>query len=179
MFCKLGDIIFELLKSPSSFDREKSYNYPEHETIESKTKLQYTGEGLERISLYIKFHYSFCSPEEEMEKLETAAEDHSPLSLVFGSGVYRGKYVIESFSQSFTDSFPDGEVLCMEVKLELKEWAEDDPIAIINEQNSLQKRKAQALKKYKAFITAQKKSGSQTAQGDYTEVPLETIVRQS
>ena len=179
MFCKLGDIEFELLKTPDGFDRDLSYKYSEHETIESKSKLQFTGEDLQRLNLNLYFNSQFCNPEEELETLQESASEYEALPLIFGNGKYLGRYVIESISESRTETDAEGTVLSLNVRVSLKEWIEDDPI---KEEISKRKLLARALKKTGSHAPAGAKKFTETTEGvpegDYNAVSVESIVGQ-
>jgi putative transposase len=55
MYAQLGNIRFDLITYFNGFDEAKSYNFAEHQRIENKPRLQYTGESLEELNIKLNF----------------------------------------------------------------------------------------------------------------------------
>lgn len=112
MLAQLGDIVFELLKEPLKWDGEKTWTYAGHPIIWGETKLQYTGHEPRTFDLSLRFHASFCDPEEELKRLEAQAWKRgkdgfrAPLALILGSGEVLGKYVIAKIEREYVRFFP-------------------------------------------------------------------------
>jgi phage protein U len=102
MFAVLGEILFEVLTSPAGFRAQTEYHYAEHQVLEAPSRLQWLADGLQRITLELGFHVAFTNPYLQMTLLYTAAELHGALPLVFGNGIYRGFFVIESIEEPFS-----------------------------------------------------------------------------
>ena len=75
MFAVLGEIVFEVLTSPESFQLAAAYSYAEHKVVEAAPRLQWLANELARISLKLRFHVAFTSPKAQMDTLRAAGED--------------------------------------------------------------------------------------------------------
>ena len=132
MFAVLGEITFEVLTSPEGFRSSSEYRYAQHDVVEAPPRLQWLSNDLQKISLDLGFHVAFANPVTQIAALKAAAEDHQARSLVFGNGVFRGYFVIESIEETFTQTADDGSYIAIAVRLELREWipgADFDPLS--------------------------------------------------
>ncbi len=123
MFAVLGDILFEVIGSPETLDSVREYDFAEHRVIESRPRLQWLGNGLERLKLEMMLHASFTDPGAQMSVLRATAAAHRALPLVFGNGGFRGFFVIESLAQRSKQLSASGTPIAITVALSLKEWA--------------------------------------------------------
>ncbi len=122
MFALLGDILFEPLTSPEEFRATTAYRYAEHQVVEDSPRLQWIANELQTICLGMHFHVAFTNPASQMILLRSAAETHLPLPLVFGNGVFRGFFVIESVEEQWQQCADDGSLVSLVARAELKEW---------------------------------------------------------
>jgi phage protein U len=122
MFAIVGEILFEVLTSPETFRASNGYQYAEHKIVGAAPRLQWIGDELQKISLDMKFHVAFTNPAAQIAALKTAAEDHRARALVFGNGVHRGYFVIESLEETFQQLAEDGSYIAVEARVELHEW---------------------------------------------------------
>lgn len=122
MFALLGEIFFEVLTSPEAFHSSNDYTYAEHEVVGAAPRLQWLANGLQQISLELGFHIAFVNPKTQMDLLRAAAEDHQARALVFGNGVHRGYFVIESLEESHHQLADDGSVIATSARMKLREW---------------------------------------------------------
>lgn len=132
MFATLGDIIFETLTSPDVFRSTTAYTYAQHQIVEASPRLQWMAADLERISLELSFHVAFTNPATQMNRLRSAAIDHQARALVFGNGIHRGYFVIESLEETHQQQADDGSFVALQARLELCQWipgADFDPAA--------------------------------------------------
>jgi phage protein U len=132
MFATLGEIIFLVLTSFQSFRSTSGYRYAEHKVVEAPPRLQWIGDELEKVSIDLRFHAAFTNPAIQMQALQAAAEDHQARALVFGNGVFRGYFVIESLEETHSQLADDGSYIAIEARIELHEWvpgADFDPLA--------------------------------------------------
>ncbi len=132
MFAVLGDIHFQVLGSPEALESTRAYDYAEHRVIEARPLLQWLANDLERLSFDLLFHKSFTDPSAELAGLKAAAEAHQALALVFGTGDFRGYFVIESIATRSVKLSASGDPIAITVRLMLKEWVRDaelDPAA--------------------------------------------------
>jgi phage protein U len=123
MFAVLGDILFEVVGSPEKFDSVRDYDFAEHRVVESRPRLQWVGNGLERLKLELMLHASFTDPSAQLAILKANAAAHRALPLVLGSGGFRGFFVIDSLAVRSQQSSSTGTPIAIGVTLSLKEWA--------------------------------------------------------
>jgi phage protein U len=100
MFALLGEIPFEVLGSPETFESSRHFDYAEHRVIEDRPRLQWLAAELESITLAMLFHTSFTYPAPQLAALLAAANDHQARALVLGNGSFRGFFVVESVATS-------------------------------------------------------------------------------
>jgi phage protein U len=94
MFAVFGEILFEVLSSPSGFESSRSWDYAEHRVVKDRPKLQWIANALESLELDFHFHASFTDPSAQLDALTAAADDHNERPLVFGNGVHRGYFIV-------------------------------------------------------------------------------------
>jgi phage protein U len=132
LFALLGEIFFEVLTSPEAFRSTNEYSYAEHKVVEAAPRLQWLANDLQKISLELGFHVAFTDPATQMNLLRTVGEQHQPNPLVFGNGVFRGYFVIESIEETLHQLADDGSYVAISARVELREWipgAGFDPLA--------------------------------------------------
>lgn len=132
MFALFGEISFETIGSPHSIESRRSFDYTEHRVLDSRPRLQWTGNGLETIALKMLFHASFTDPAAQLEALLAAASDHRARALVFGDGTFRGLFVAKEVTTNDLQLGSDGSPFAIRVRVQLREWvagAEFDPQA--------------------------------------------------
>jgi phage protein U len=125
LFAVLGNIQFEVVGSPEGYESAGGYDFPEQRVLESKPRLQWVGDELERLSFELMWHASFTSPAVQLALLRSTAAQHLALPLVFGDGVYRGLFVIESIKVKSQQLSAGGAPIAIRVALALKEWIAD------------------------------------------------------
>ncbi|MEI8390092.1 MAG: phage tail protein [bacterium] len=126
MFAQLGNIQFNLITYFNGLDDVQKHNFAEHQTIESKPKLQFIGDELDELNIKLNFHSSFCVPETEIKKLKDTAKKHQELAFILGNGKYVGKYVIQEISSTTQQCDKFGNLLSIEAEIKLKEWSENN-----------------------------------------------------
>ena len=125
MFAVLGDIQFEVVGSPQGYDSAGAYDYSELRVIESKPRLQWVGDELDRLNFELMWHSSFTNPAAQLALLRATAAQHLALPLVFGDGGFRGFFVVESIAVKSQQLSAGGAPIAIRVALSLKEWAVD------------------------------------------------------
>lgn len=123
MFAQLGDIVFELITYFDGINDTVSYNFAEHERINNKTLLQFMGENLQEFTIKLNLHSNFCTPEDEIKKIKDAAKLGKPLKFIKGNGEYLGAFVIGQIQKTLEQASPEGDLIAIEVELQLKEYA--------------------------------------------------------
>jgi phage protein U len=125
LFAVLGDFQFEVVGSPESYESADGYDFPEQRVIESKPRLQWVGDELERLNFELMWHASFTNPAAQLALLRATAATHLALPLVFGDGGFRGFFVIESIKVKSQQLSAGGAPIAIRVALALKEWIAD------------------------------------------------------
>ena len=123
MFAQLGDIQFDLITYFDGINSTVTYNYAEHERINNKTLLQFMGENLQEFTIKLNLHSNFCVPEDEIQKIRTEAKLGKPLKFIKGNGEYVGAFVISQIQKTTEQTSPEGDLIAIQVELQLKEYA--------------------------------------------------------
>jgi phage protein U len=123
MFAALGEILFEVVGSPERLESVRDYDFAEHRVVEGRPRLQWVGNGLERLKLELMMHSSFSNPAAQVALLRATAAAHRALPLVFGNGGFRGFFVIDSLFVRSQQSSASGAPIAINVGLSLREWA--------------------------------------------------------
>ncbi|MGE0156703.1 MAG: phage tail protein [Geobacter sp.] len=129
MFLIIGDIAMGQLESPTGFEAKLAISYAEHQVIEGKPLLQYTGDGLDEISLGFMFHADFCDPQRTWDGLKELATSHKAFPLLQGNGLLLGQFVIADISRTTTHAAADGTMYAFEAKLTLREYVDPKPLS--------------------------------------------------
>lgn len=120
MYAMLGDIQFDLIPF-EGFDQSSSVNYVQCDTVSGKPALQFTGENLDEINIQLKFHADFCTPADEIKKLNSAMKKGQSLPFVFANGEYLGNFVIKSTQKKLELTASDGTIISADFSLSLLE----------------------------------------------------------
>ncbi len=131
MFAALGEIQFEVVGSPEGYDSAGAYEFGEQRVIESKPRLQWIGDDLQRLNFEMMWHSSFTNPAVQLALLRASAAQHLALPLVFGVGTYLGLFVIEAIKVKSMQMSDRGGLLAIRVAVALKEWIPDQALASI------------------------------------------------
>ena len=129
MFAVFGEILFEVLSSPSGFESSRSWDYAEHRVVKDRPKLQWIANALESLELDFHFHASFTDPSAQLDALTAAADDHNARPLVFGNGVHRGYFIVLAIRTTSRQMGADGRLIAITVRVSLKEWAFESEIS--------------------------------------------------
>ena len=122
MFAQLGDIKFELITYFNGLQERSSYNYAQHDRINNKPVLQFLGKNLQEQDLKLNFHRTFCTPEDEIKKIRTVADNATPLKFIKGNGEYIGVFVIEEIQSSTEQASSEGDLISIQVDIRIKEY---------------------------------------------------------
>lgn len=122
MFASLGTISFQVIASPTKFERSKKYHFQKIDVIGAPPVLQWTGDDLKEIDWSITLHQLWCNPTQTIESIEKLAEQHAAQALVLGSGYNVGNFVISEFKVKQLWQATDGTVIAAECQLQLTEF---------------------------------------------------------
>lgn len=123
MFGTYGTIQFQTLTAPQEFVVKRETDFAEHARVNTKPKLQKTGEKLDEITLQMHFHVAFCNPDAQVSALDALRKKAKAESLVLGNGSVMGTFVIVSITKTVTDSFSDGSAMACTAEVLLREYA--------------------------------------------------------
>lgn len=123
-----GEIVFEvsdsMIRTFQGMEREHTANYAEHEVVDGKNLLQFTGLGLQTITFTMSFSARFCNPRAELNALQAQLEGHQANMLII-AGKPVGLYVLEKVRETWGHTTGKGELLSAAVQVDLKEYVEN------------------------------------------------------
>lgn len=117
----LGDIEFQMADAPDAFDHKHSIDLPEHDLIEGRPAVQYTGENLQTLKLDFTFHSDWCDPDERVKQLWFIMLQHKPQRLVLGKGTFKERWLISQISSKLTRTDHLGRTVTIACTIDLKE----------------------------------------------------------
>lgn len=153
MYAQLGNIRFEGSKGFSSFTEGFGVNYAQHERIQGKPRLESVGDVLDTKSFSMYLHSAFSNPEQDIETLKKSMRDREILTLVLGTGVVAGNFVIPSMNVTTEFTDPNGGLISATIAVELLESFSEDPL-----------KDAENKSKDNAFATSSKNSSVRVIQ---------------
>ncbi|HYH17497.1 MAG TPA: phage tail protein [Azospirillum sp.] len=118
----LGPVRLDTL-SVVGFDLTDGWQFPDHDVVETKPKLQWTGTQLRSASIALRFHMRWCDPSAEMAQLRALGGAVRAWPLMRGTGAWLGRFVVTSLGEKGRWTMPDGAPLWVEADLKLTEWA--------------------------------------------------------
>ena len=138
-YAKLGSIEFSPTNGFNAFTKKESSNYAEHQLLNSKNRLQPTGENLKEVTGtmrlfahaqgHTKEDYTQIVPlEQRLIQLRLYRANNTAVEFVWGNGNSEGTYVITEVEETIVKQFPDGTKLIVDVTVKLKEYFEPDPL---------------------------------------------------
>ena len=133
MWGSFGDIVFQLLKTPETFQIEEKAKFATISIFGQKDKLHFIGFEAKKISLSFLLNSTFCSPTEELRKLQRLKDEIKAENLIVGDENY-GEFVIEQIRAEILRTAPNGQIIAARVEISLKEAGE------INGENTSRKR---------------------------------------
>ena len=131
MFLQLGKYKFEGIKLPQSWNSNYETTYGEIPIISRKPTLQKVGEKLIEIELTAFFSQDFCTPKDEITKLNDSRILGEVLQLTDGTGLNIGKYVITTFQVVNQNVLENGYVTGASVSIKLQEYNSNEIINAI------------------------------------------------
>lgn len=127
----LGDITFnvsrERVQTFEDFNIESSARIATHENLQNKPIVEFIGPGLDKVSLKMNWSISCkLNPAKEIKGLVEKKEKGEVVSFFLGGKpVGKGKYLIESISRLNRVIDNRGNILSMEITINLIEYAEN------------------------------------------------------
>jgi phage protein U len=127
MYGQLGEIIFEGLYGPESFERRDSISVAFHDRIGLRPKIQFTGNDLGGIKIGIHLHRAFIDVEEALFKFREYRTQVRHLRYITGTGTVIGTFIITNAKQINTQETPRGEIVSCNLELTLLETNASNP----------------------------------------------------
>ncbi|WP_249605386.1 phage tail protein [Chromobacterium sp. IRSSSOUMB001] len=127
MYAVLGNIEFDLISYFDGLEQRSGSDFAEHGRIGGKPVLQFVGDKLDEIRIDLVLHASYCQPDEELQKLQAARQQHQALAFVLGNGDYKGRFVIAELQSTGRQTDRSGSLLAVEAQLSLREYGGDAP----------------------------------------------------
>ena len=127
MYAQLGDIIFENLYGPSSFEQTESVSLPQHSHINRRPKQQFTGVDLSVIKIKIGLNNSFIDVEGAIEQFRRYRNSATHLRYITGAGSVIGTFVIKSTKTVVKQTDRNGNLVQAELEHELIELSYSNP----------------------------------------------------
>lgn len=121
-YLQLGPVPLQLITWLEGFAAQYGWGYAQHDIIENKAHLQWVGDDLETRSLHVRLHSMYCIPMLEFYKLKWAADMHCAYLLIWSNGQIEGWFVIQNMQRTLIQTDALGNVICMELHIELKEY---------------------------------------------------------
>ncbi|QOD82868.1 phage tail protein [Chromobacterium haemolyticum] len=127
MYAVLGNIEFDLISYFDGLEQRSGSDFAEHGRIGGKPVLQFVGDKLDEIRIDLVLHAAYCQPDEELQKLQAARQQHQALAFVLGNGDYKGRFVISELQSTGRQTDRSGSLLAVEAQLSLREYGGDAP----------------------------------------------------
>lgn len=123
MVAQLGEIVFELLKSPSEISEVRKWEWAEHRGMDVKPRLQKMGQGLTEISMNIKLSvFLGFDPQAMIDKLSEEADKETSVPFILGNGRIIGEFVITEIQINWKRTDNYGNLVTAELSVKLKEY---------------------------------------------------------
>lgn len=123
----LGDIGFyassEAMQTFDNLQHKSSVNYSEHKIHKKKPMIELTNFNADEVSF--DMHLSVLlggSPKTTHEALTKMMKDGRVVTLVVGTSVIGGQWVITDLSRTFKTLYKDGRLISCDVSVTLKEY---------------------------------------------------------
>ncbi|HEY5804871.1 MAG TPA: phage tail protein [Lysobacter sp.] len=126
MMMALGTFVFSLQQLAfQQLQRSTSWRHPSSERVGARAARQYTGPGDDTIELSGVVAPELTGDPASLDLLRNMAGEGRPLSLVDGTGVVHGAFVVASLSETRTLFFQDGAARRIEFQLSLTRTDDD------------------------------------------------------
>ncbi|WP_457641870.1 phage tail protein [Persephonella sp.] len=120
MWGSFGDITFQLLNTPEVVSIEEKAKYSTLAVFGQKERLHFTGFETKKVNFSFLLNIAFCSPSEEIKKLQKLKDEIKAENLIIGDENY-GKFIIEGIKTEILKTTPNGQILSAKVEISLNE----------------------------------------------------------
>lgn len=127
MYAQLGDIVFESLYGPKSFERKDSVSLPTRDRINLRPRQQFTGIDLATVTIGIELNRAFIDVEAAIERFRGYRNSATHLKFITGSGAVLGTFVIAKTVEKHRQWTRTGEIVSCELEHTLIELSSSRP----------------------------------------------------
>lgn len=110
-------------RSVTSFVLSDGWEFPDHDVIETKPKVQWTGTQKRSVTVGLRFHVLWCDPGVRMEALRALGATVAAWPVVRGSGAWLGRFVVVGIRETDRWTLSTGRPLWIEAEVKLEESA--------------------------------------------------------
>jgi phage protein U len=125
MLCQIGTIIFERLKTPTSWGTSADWNWQDLARIAGKPASQAIASNLQSHEIAGTFDASFCNVPVEVDRLFEVANAMKSVAFFTGDG-YISKVTIRKISIARRVLTKTGGLECVDFTLELREYVDTE-----------------------------------------------------
>lgn len=125
MFCQIGTIVFERLKTPTSWGTGADWNWRDVARISGKPASQAIASNLQSHEIAGTFDATICNVPAEVERLFEVANAMKPVPFFTGVS-YISKVTIRKIAITRRKMTPSGGMECVDFTLELREYVDTD-----------------------------------------------------
>ncbi|MDP4201434.1 MAG: phage tail protein [Bacteroidota bacterium] len=122
MFLTFGNITFQGIKLPTSFESSFETIYGQIPIIGTKPVVQGIGEKLDEHDITAYFHTDFCTPRTEVNAMQAMRKSGTVAYLVDGTGKNYGRFVITTLQESKVVCLDNGYETAITVQIHLLEY---------------------------------------------------------
>ena len=123
----IGDLQYPVRSGLSGIRTTAKWTFPTHDRVARQQAMQACGSELETLNLTIDLHVEQGQIEPRLTAIREAASKQESLDLVYGQGIWNGRYVIESLNTDVKQTMADGTLWAVSVDLTLKGSTNPDP----------------------------------------------------
>jgi len=160
MYCQLGSIVFDGLKSFVSYSDDSEAVIVEHLLIGGKPRLEGVALSLHTLNISMYLHQEFTSVKDAITSLKNSKDTYEILTLLWGNGEIEGQFVIQQMTVTNEIMDPAGNLYAVTINLILKENANP---------NQLDQQQQQAQNN--AFATGDKKPAAKSKRTNTPSCP--------
>lgn len=125
MYAMLGQIPFEATDSFTALTTTHDAKFVHHEVIQGKPRTQGLGLLLDKLKFSLRLHWRLGDVGGQYQALHQAFVSQDAQALVTGSGQMMGFYTIDKLSVTTTAQNDTGDVLAMDIDVDLTEFIGD------------------------------------------------------
>lgn len=122
MYAQIGDIVLSNRYGFSGFSDARGVEYAQHALIDSKPRLQSTGDNLIALKFSIHLQRQFIIPETETDRFYEYLTQKTVVPITLGTGEFLGNFVITSIDKEVIQTLDDGTIFECNLDINVLEW---------------------------------------------------------